>query len=124
MIGMIKKYLKYKINELPEQEADIPKPDTMISGEQKKLLPGLIRTLETYLLPKYEVVSREKQIDNIEIFGKELLAFGEANSIQMVIDHAKKICLYVSTFEIYKLLKTLNDFPELIKELKVMINEK
>jgi CheY-like chemotaxis protein len=118
LLEIVKKHLKYKeTDEVPAGEK-IPEPDAEISEEHRKKLPGLIIALENDFYPRYEVIISEKQIDPIKLFAQELLRLGETYSSEAVVAYAKQIVLYSKTFEVAKLMKTLSNFPALMKELK------
>jgi len=119
LIEIIKKYLKYKIvvqSVTPEHVVGLP-----LSATQKKLLKDLIGVLENDFLPQHKIVVEAKQIEDIKLFGKDLMGLGEAKSIPVVIEYGKRICRYANTFEVAKLMNTLNEFPGLIKEIKTLI---
>ena len=77
-----------------------------MTDEQKSHLIDIVNVLETEFLPVNENVIKEQLIEHIELFGKGLVSFGEANSLSTIKDYGKKICRHVVNFKIDNMIKT------------------
>ncbi|MDP4267738.1 MAG: ATP-binding protein [Bacteroidota bacterium] len=90
----------------------------MISEGKEINLPEIINKLEKDYLVRSEIVIRNQNIDEIEKFGKDLIQFGQENSIRIIEEYGHSICYFVNTFEIDKLMSKLNKFPGVIDNIK------
>ncbi len=119
----MKKYLKYKT----EEKAAVENTEVIniaLTKEQLKTLPKLIAILENKFIPVYNNVKKSQMIDEIEQFGKDLLAVAEESNIEFLLQYTIEICNFTDNFEIDKLLDTLDKFPKIIEELKLNIHNK
>jgi len=126
LVEVLKKYLKHQIVEkvVITQEKEPKEIKYKINAEQQKHLPKLIHILEDDFIPAYHKAVKTQMIDQIEKFGKDLVTLAEKNNITIILNYGNEICKLTDNFEIDKLIKTLNRFPQLIKELKSLINNK
>lgn len=120
LLNKVKKYLKYKIIEKTVGQ-DTEVANVVLTEKQKNRLPELIAQLENEFLPTHNTVTRSQMIDEIEKFGKDLKVLAEDSKIECLLNHATDICSLADNFEIDKLLKTLDEFPKIIEQLKMNI---
>jgi len=119
-IELLKKYLPFKIDDTPPKKEITSEEIFVLTDEQKSHLIDIINVLETEFLPINERVIKKQLIEQIEIFGKGLVSFGEANSISIITNYGNKICQHVDNFEIDKMMKSLKLFPDIIERIKSM----
>lgn len=117
---LLKKYLPFKTVENTQPKEDTPEEIFNITDEQKSHLIDVITVLKTEFLPFNERVIKKQLIEQIELFGKGLVSFGEANSLSIITNYGKKICQHVDNFEIDKMMKSLKLFPDIIKKIESM----
>ena len=120
LFELLKKYLPFKVVDMAEKTACVAEDMVNITDEQKSHLIDIINELETKFLPINESVIKKQLIEQIELFGKGLVAYGEGNSFVVITDYGNKICHYVDNFEIEKMMKTLKLFPDIIEKIKKM----
>ncbi len=121
---LLKKYLAYQT---PKNKAIINKKEFKeisfeLTEAQKKRLPELIQTLENEFIPVYNKVVKTQMIDHIEKFGNDLVLLAEKYNFKIILDYGNKISKLADNFEIDKLVKLLNRFPEIIEQHKSLIN--
>jgi two-component system sensor histidine kinase EvgS len=119
-LELLTKYLPFKTLKMAVKTESPSEEIVDISDEQKSHLIDIINVLETKFLPINESVIKKQLIEQIEFFGKGLVSFGEVNSFNIITDYGKKICHYVDSFEIDKMMKTLKLFPDIIEKIKKM----
>ncbi|MDP4291008.1 MAG: PAS domain S-box protein [Bacteroidota bacterium] len=117
-IKLITHFLPYKTIEAKMESIEKTEDLIEISEEQKEHLDEVIDILENEFLPINETVIKKQLIEQIDYFGKGLILFGEANSLNFIVDYGKKICHYVDNFEIELMMKTLRSFPDIIEKVK------
>ncbi|MEQ6122138.1 PAS domain S-box protein [Reichenbachiella sp. MALMAid0571] len=118
LFDVLKKHLKHEVLESDHSTSNMDKPPYMLSEKQKQKLPEFVKSLELEFLPKYENVIKKQVINEIEEFGKDLLAISSEMGLPILISYSNKIVSYVDSFNIEKLIPTLRKFPELVEQLK------
>lgn len=92
----------------------------------KKTIPGIhavVEDLETKYKEIWDSVKFNHSINDVMDFGNKLKKLGKDNSIPLIIDYGEKLSFYAQTFEIEKMTNALNNFPALVKKIK-MYNSK
>ncbi|MBN1990551.1 MAG: PAS domain S-box protein [Bacteroidales bacterium] len=87
-------------------------------------LNKLLQTIEGKLLPVYEEALRSQQIDQMELFGKELKRLGQQTAQPYLTKLGDDISAFADSFDIEQLMGTLNLFQELIQHLNALKEEK
>jgi CheY-like chemotaxis protein len=118
----MKKYLKYKIVEMVSGEK-AEGVSIKLTEEQKILLPKLVYILENEFLPIYHQTVNSQMIDQIEQFGKDLVALAKKNNFTPILEYGSEICTLADNFEIDKLMAALHRFPAIVEKLKGMSKE-
>lgn len=125
LIALLKKYLSFQDVENGQPDFDNETdflPGNLIQEQTK--LPIIISKLEQDFVPQFNEIFERQEINNIEKFGKELLAFGQDESFSILINYGTDICMFADQFEIDKLMDTLSHFPDIILQLKHSTNNK
>lgn len=115
-IEVLKKYLKEDDLEI---NSETLAPNLMSYLKMNKNeVNEVIDYLEKTFQPLISTALENQMIDEIEKIGNELIDFGNAKSINLIIDYGKKIITFVDNFEVEKLINILKLFPELIQNIK------
>ena len=88
-------------------------PDKIIHNLDK-----IITILETQFLPIHESAVQQQLTEQIDLFAKGLISFGEFYELSIISEYGRKISQHVDNFEMDKLMITLDLFPELIEKIK------
>jgi signal transduction histidine kinase/FixJ family two-component response regulator len=119
LIEIIKKYLTFQNVAIEksdtENEIDLL-PETLVIQQIK--LPNIINKLEQDFVPLFKEIFEKQEINDIEKFGKELLALGQYEEFPILINYGTEICMFSDQFEIDKLMDTLSLFPNIVLQLK------
>jgi len=99
----------------------VEKPDMELTEEQAGHLLELLDILENKFFPVYQSAVKSQMIDQIERFGKDLVALAEVNRFNMILEYGIEICTLADNFEIDKLMKSLQRFPGIINQLKYQL---
>ena len=113
----LKKYLAYKIEEkIADEKAE--EKNIVLTEEQIRNITELLHILENKFFPVYQLAVKSQMIDQIERFGKDLVALSEDNRFKMIQEYGIEICTLADNFEIDKLMSTLKRFPGIINRLR------
>ncbi len=80
--------------------------------------PELIETLEQNFLPQSEELQGILDMDDIEIFYKDLIKLGESYQVSELVSYAKRLGEFTQNFEIEQIVTSLKKFSKLIELLK------
>jgi signal transduction histidine kinase/DNA-binding NarL/FixJ family response regulator len=80
-------------------------------------LTQLIHSLETNYTEIWKTFSERQPINDIEEFGKNLVALGNNHNALLISEYGNEMVSAASSFNIKAVLKLLKKFPEIIKEL-------
>jgi signal transduction histidine kinase len=97
------------------REVDILKN---ITPEIAAKLPELIRTLEKNITPIWEEVKVVMEMDAIKDFADKIIKLGEEYKVSYVTFYGNQLREFAQHFDVTNIEKTLNGFPEMIKQLK------
>jgi signal transduction histidine kinase/PleD family two-component response regulator len=124
LVDSFKKFLKYDILVSEDEKSITKEPDIEMTEDQLERLTKLMLSLETDYMNEFRDVMQNQLINQMEVFGKNLLELGNKNDLPMLIHFGQKICLYADSFDIGKLTETLNKFPSFVESLKAMTIKK
>lgn|GEM_PF-1170600 len=91
-----------------------------LDAEEIKKLPAVLNELERWIIPQYGEVVKKQMIDRIELWGREIVLFGEKTGFQIFTDFGKELLNYTGNFDITEISNTLKKFPEIIDKLKTL----
>jgi hypothetical protein len=120
LIDSLKQFLTYSTVEKISQDEAL-EHEVNITSEQKSKLPGLIKALDNDFMPIYGDVMQNQQIAQVENFGKNLVALGDANSLEIIARYGKELCYHAESFDIEKIMGLLKQFPKLIEKCKALM---
>lgn len=125
LLQQISLYLPYEKTEgdLPVEE--VPENlDTMLESQDLDpvKLQMAIADLQI-LIPTQEKLKKQKFINEILLFAKQIGAIGTKYSIPYVSKYADDLVFYSENFDTEKMEKSLNNFPKLINELENHLNK-
>lgn len=86
-----------------------------ISKEKKQ---KLLTALKKEYIPIWDNFKHQQPIDEIEEFGNSLIKLAKEYKSDVLYNYSNKILAAVNTFDIDKLLNTLNDFPDIVKNFR------
>jgi CheY-like chemotaxis protein/anti-sigma regulatory factor (Ser/Thr protein kinase) len=124
LVDSLKNFLKYDIFISQEESTETEQPIIDLTVDQIAQLPEIIHLLETEYLSEFKEVMQNQLINQMESFGKNMLALGKKYAFQILIKFGKEICLYTDNFDISKLPGTLKKFPGIIETLKTINRSK
>jgi signal transduction histidine kinase/ligand-binding sensor domain-containing protein/CheY-like chemotaxis protein len=125
LMGQLIRFLPYSntapeyINEIEIKDDVISSPDSF-SPELKAVLPELINILQNNFIPWGEKISKTFKMDEIEDFSREIKELGNQYGLNMLENWGECLSKDVRCFNMQKITKTLEHFPELIKEIKTL----
>lgn len=118
LLKLLRKYLTNNKFETPHFNGDKAEGTELITEEQKNRLREITDKLETDFLPVNEDLIKQQRIDLIDVFGRNLIAYGESFHLPIISDYGRKICGYIDNFELDLMITALKSFPLLIEKLK------
>jgi CheY-like chemotaxis protein len=123
LIRTLKSFLKYNEISISDKNEITKSEKVIISAENKSKMEEIINTLQNHFMPLSLKVAEEHNIDNVENFAKEITAFGEKYSLNIVIRYGKDISSYADIFEIEKISETIKELPSIIEKIKMAFEE-
>jgi CheY-like chemotaxis protein len=115
----LSKYLPHKIQEVKKEEKQEDlQADYEIRGETIKNLPLIIEKLETEMMDEWNKFRDQQPMDKVKEFGSQIKTIGEENDVRILSNYGKNLKLAVNNVDIEKMLRLINDFPELLQKLK------
>ncbi|MDP4266714.1 MAG: PAS domain S-box protein [Bacteroidota bacterium] len=124
LTDLLKKYLKYNVNEHILHNEEKILPEIELSGAQKRKLPELISELETEYTEYYKELVLNQRSDKILTFSQKLSSLGEKYSLNILIKYGNQLESSLKSFDVELILKNINKFPDLVKSIKNIINYK
>jgi signal transduction histidine kinase/FixJ family two-component response regulator len=121
LVEILKKHLTFHLVErenLDREKTTEVLPE--ISNKQLKQLPVIIGILEQSFIPKFKEIFDGQEINNIEKFGKDLLALGQEKDFPILINYGTEICTFTDQFEIDKLMDALGHFQEIVLQINAL----
>jgi CheY-like chemotaxis protein/nitrogen-specific signal transduction histidine kinase len=97
---------------------------SLLSPETRAKLPGLINILQGDLTYQWEKISKAFIIDEIEEFSGEIRELAAKYGLDILEDWGNRLFKETQSYDMLKIAKTLEYFPELIKNIKGKCNER
>ena len=92
--------------------------DETLTSEAKDIFPDIIRKIEEELKPKWEILCKNRFINEIIDFGNQIKKMGETNSIHILSKYGEELSFYANSFDIENMDIVLNSFPGIIEKIK------
>ncbi len=119
---ILKKYLTFSdISGEISNSGETFETEYLLDEQQKMRLKILVGRLEDEFIPSGLAVLRRQEINNMEVFGKDLIRLGEEYKYNLLVEYGESICLFSDNFEIDKLMKKLQEFPVFVSKLKKIL---
>jgi CheY-like chemotaxis protein len=100
--------------------AEEPPADRTITAEliDRDRLPQVIEQLENKYMQEWTEARKNQIFDEIGHFAQRISALGEENGIMMVKKYGDDLGAQVESFDVEKMNATLNNYPQLIENIK------
>jgi response regulator RpfG family c-di-GMP phosphodiesterase len=119
VMAVLSKFLshKYQKSQKPLSTVDL---DTH-SFESTEFFPEIITHLENNFLFRWENIKNDLIIFDIEEFNDQLIAYASKYSCRILDHFCAELSQGLQSFDIEQIKTKLNEFPQMIKELKDLI---
>lgn len=114
----MKNFIPYKTKEKIRKEENQFKSLKKMPQKTKDKIPELLHILNDNYLPDWEKIKNTLVIFEIEEFAKQLKTTAENFKFELLIQYCDNLLENIRNFDIGKMEKELNSFPELITEIK------
>ena len=111
----LKKFLPYNIKETEPVKIDEVDEFSAYTKNMNGFTPEILDKLQNELMDSWEKSKNSLVISKIQEFANGLKKLGEENNLDGLINYSNELLEYSSTFKINKIIKNLNQYPELIK---------
>lgn len=128
-VDMIRKLAPFLPHRKASMETGVPeeaeKPDAAaaLTPEALEKLPELVQVMETRCAKLWEKARQTGFFDDIAGFGQLMQKLGNHYSAGPLQEFGNRLNTQVSTFDIERINKTLEAYPELIREIKSLYRE-
>ncbi|MGA1870697.1 MAG: ATP-binding protein [bacterium] len=121
------RHLKFSYNK--NEEASMMKSpkcrgNESLSPEIVGKLPEVIEELENGMQKSWKIARQSGLISNISEFGHQVKDIGERYSLEILQQFGDDLILQVQSCDIDKMCSTLNSFPKLISDIKILLEKK
>ncbi len=114
----LKNFIPYKTKEKIRKEENQFKSLKKLPQETKDKIPELLHILNDNYLPDWTKIKSTLVIFEIEEFAKQLKTTAENFKFELLIQYCDSLLENIRNFDIGKMEKELNSFPELVTEIK------
>ncbi len=123
LFNVLVNYLPHEVikDEVEVEEVKKLKAEDLEPGILKEL-PTIISTLEEDFIPEWETIKDKLLIFKIEAFAERLEKMAEEVKLNHVKVYANKMIEEIKSMDLDELNNTLKSFPEVIKELKELVD--
>jgi PAS domain S-box-containing protein len=101
-------------------EADKEKEKITMTNDEYNAYKKII---EDEILPEWEIIHQQESMEEIEKFSKKIKETGEKYNLSILIQYSESLFESINMFDIAKMLKLINSFPELLKEIDTNIEK-
>ncbi|MEW5801393.1 MAG: ATP-binding protein [bacterium] len=115
---------------LPLEKAGERDEGKETTEEPEKLLPEvlanfpeIINKLENEQMESWTAARQNGLFDDIALFGNQIRKYGDKYSMKILQQFGDDLTLQVSTFDIEKMMATLNSYPGLVAKIKLLYQE-
>ena len=117
LLNKVSYFIRHSRKSETETKASESEEGQPFSPETLEKLPKLLEQLENEYTEIWNTVRQNKRFDDIETFARQVRIFGEQHSLKMFIRLGNELMTYVSHFDIDNIERTLNSYPEQIRNL-------
>jgi CheY-like chemotaxis protein len=124
----LSRFLKHSINNDSGEKSltkklkkDMPKK---LPNKVLLKLPEIINKLENEFMDSWQIAHQKGLFEDIANFGSQIRGLGDIYSLKILQDFGDNLALHVRSFDIERMCNTLDAFPELIKQLKLIYKKK
>ncbi len=93
-----------------------------LSETEKENLPGLIITMQSDFMRRWEEITDLMMMDEVEIFAEDLGLLARKHKIQFLADYSHKLYEQTRCYDVNGVEKSVAAFPELLDRLKQLNN--
>ena len=114
----LKNFISYKTKEKIRNEENQFKLLKELPQKTKDIIPELLQLLKNNYLPDWEKIKSTLVIFEIEEFVKQLKITAKNFKFELLIQYCDSLLESIRNFDIGKMEKELNSFPELVTEIE------
>lgn len=121
---VLREFLPYEIvkNENQKQVKESNEKLVLENQDCPENLPDIIDDLEKIFVPEWNEIKDNLIIYEIENFKNQLDEFVFQKPCAIIADYTKELAMGLQSFDIEKIERQLNGFPDLIKKMKLYLN--
>jgi nitrogen-specific signal transduction histidine kinase len=93
-------------------------------GDSLELIPTMVHILEDEYMPLWEKYRSVQQMNKLKEFGTGIADIGVQYSVEQLADYGGDLVKYADRFDVDKLRKTLEFFPEIIDTVKRLLDSR
>ena len=112
------KYISHERKSVPENLKTKDLASVHISEETSPHIEKIIKLLEKDFVVKWQKVKSGGFIDEIAIFGGQIMGIGKKYEFEYLISFGRELIESTESFDVNTMKKTLNAFPELVESIK------
>ncbi|MDM8522248.1 ATP-binding protein [Desulfococcaceae bacterium HSG8] len=118
LIKELSRYLKYHEKDAQITTNTHEDSSAADNAEEIENLPGLIKALDTEIMPEWKDLKGAMEMDVIEDFARKLTELSQAHNYKPLKGYADNLTEFVQSFDIEQIEHTLNEFPVIYDKVK------
>ncbi len=115
----VQKFIKSK-KISKKHSKDQEQSDYIISSEVRKMLPEIIKKMETEWMGDWERLQRKPPMDEVDSFGTKIRNGGEEYQFEFLINLGNQIIQAIQAFDIEQIRKHISEFPNVMDKVRKM----
>ncbi|MDH4473693.1 MAG: ATP-binding protein [Fluviicola sp.] len=125
LVNMLMKYLPYKTISPDSSFEEIDESLSIhLNPEISNKLSEILAILNHDFLPAYSMIKDGMVLFRIEEFGVNLLEFAQKYQFDYLENYSRLILNHVDNVNLMEISSTLNEFPNLLKKIQLIIDER
>ncbi len=122
LFSQLARFLKHKVEDIAKypDKGNIGSLEN-VPEEILSVLPQIIEALETTIMPEWETIKDQLVLFRIEEFVNDLKQLAAKYDFKFLADYADKISTELEIVDLDALKETINDFPNIIDILSLLI---
>lgn len=116
-------FLGDKIEDVADEKPGTKKASLKLKADELQNLPALLEALNSSFVNRWEEIKDNLVIYEIENFKKDLESEAHQSKFSLLMKYCDELNLGLQTFDIELIERKLKDFPQLIEQMKTMLEE-
>ena len=111
------RFLPHTIIQDESEKSNISQKDVTLNIDSEKIIPIIGPILNSELFTIWKTFETQQPLNEVEDFAYKLKDLGKKYDIEILIRYGNRLLTSVNNFDVDTMLKTLNEYPELLNTI-------